>query len=517
MSTNTTRIAKNTLMLYFRQILIMLVSLYTVRVVLNTLGAEDYGIYNVVGGVVTMFSFLTSSMATASQRYFSFEIGREDFEQLERVFSLSLTIYMMIAVLVLVLAETVGLWFVANKLVIPVERKDTAIWVYQFVIVSFLFIMFTTPYMASVIAHEDMSIYAYVSIIEVILKLLVVYILQMISVDKLKFYGILMLTITFINTGIYRFICTKKYKECRFRMYWNYGLFKELAGYVGWNFFGSISSVVRNQGINILLNIYFGPIVNAARAIAMQVNTAVVSFAANFTLAISPQIVKSYASGNQSQMLSQVFHATKAVTFLLLFFILPLQLELSFVLNLWLKQIPEYVLAFTRIILVDAVINSIGYSLVKASQATGKIAVDQTVEGGISILNLLIALIALIIGFSAISVQIVGIGVSATALLARIIILSRQLQFSIYQYLKNTITPIILTVITGSIIPVIFVFLYPMGIKRLFITLLISIISLGLSVFFIGFSKYERSIVLREIKKIYFILRGSKKECLQGD
>jgi O-antigen/teichoic acid export membrane protein len=488
-------------MLYFRQILIMLVSLYTVKVVLNTLSVEDYGIYNVVAGVVAMFSFLSGSMASASQRYFAFEIGRKDFEQLERVFSLSLTIYVMIAMLVLVLAETAGLWFVANKLVIPAERKDTAIWVYQFAIISFLFTMFTTPYMASVIARENMSIYAYVSIVEVILRLLVVYILQVISVDKLKLYGFLMLAITVINTGIYRFICTKNYKECRFRLYWDYGLFKELTGYVGWNFFGAISSVVKDQGINILLNIYFGPIVNAARAIAMQVNSAILSFAHNFITAVRPQIVKSYAAGNQSQMLSLVFHATKATSFLLLFFILPLQLELSFVLQAWLKQIPEYVLAFTQIMLVNAVIDSISYPLMGASQATGQIAIYQIVVGGISILNLPIALIVLIIGFSAISVQIVGVGVSAVAFFVRIILLSRQLQFSIYQYLKNTVIPIVLTVIAGSIIPIVFVSLYPMGMKRFFITLFISIISLGLSIFFIGFSKYERSILVKGIRK----------------
>jgi O-antigen/teichoic acid export membrane protein len=501
MPTNTARIAKNTLMLYFRQILIILVSLYTVRVVLETLGAEDYGIYNVVAGVVAMFGFLSNSMASASQRYFSFEIGRGDFEQLKNVFSLSLTIYVMIAALILALAETAGLWFIINKLVIPVERKDTVIWVYQFAIISFLFTMFTTPYMASIIAHENMSIYAYASIVEVILRLLVVYILQMISADKLKLYGFLMLAITFINTGIYRSICTKKYKECRFRLYWNYSLFKELTGYVGWNFIGTISGIVRDQGINILLNIYFGPIVNAARAVAMQVNAAVLSFANNFTTAVRPQIVKSYASGNQSQMLTLVFYSTKATSFLLLFFILPLQLELSFIFSVWLKQIPEYVLPFTRIMLVDAVIDSISYPLMGAAQATGKIALYQTVIGGIRILNLPIALFILMIGFSAISVQIVGVGLSTAAFFARIIILSRQLQFSMYQYLKNAVTPIVLTAIAGSSIPVIFVLLNPMGMKRVFITLLISTVSLGLSVIFIGFSRHERLILIDRIKK----------------
>jgi O-antigen/teichoic acid export membrane protein len=361
--------------------------------------------------------------------------------------------------------------------------------------------MITTPYMALVIAHENMSIYAYVSVVEVILRLLIVYILQMISVDKLKLYGFLMLAITFINTGIYRFICIKKYKNCRFKLYWDYSLFKELTGYVGWNFFGAVSSVVKNQGINILLNMFFGPLVNTARSVAMQVDSAVLNFAQNFTTAVRPQIVKSYASGNQEQMLSLVFYSTKATFFLLFFFILPLQLELSFVLNLWLTQIPDYVLVFTRIILTAALIDSISYPLMGASQATGKIKVYQAVVGGITILNLPIALIILIAGFPADSVLIVGVVVSIAAFFARIIILSRQLRFSIYQYFKNVLVPIILVLISGSIVPTFFVFLCPEGIIRLFITILVSTISVVLSVFFIGFSNNERLIVIHGIKK----------------
>jgi O-antigen/teichoic acid export membrane protein len=499
MQTNTARIAKNTLMLYFRQILIILVNLYTVRVTLNILGVEDYGIYNVVAGVVTMFRFLSNSMATSSQRYFSFEIGRGDFDRLKKIFSLSFVIYILLDLIILLFAETIGYWFVNNKLVIPAARLEAAQWIYQFAILSFLLTVITTPYMALVIAHESMNIYAYISIGEVILRLLIVYIIQRMAVDSLKLYGFLMFAATFINTGVYRFFCAKKYKECRFRVYWNYSLFKELIGYVGWNFFGSISTVVRNQGTNILLNIYFGPGVNAARAVAMQINSAIMSFAHNFTTAVRPQIVKLYASGSRSQMLSFVFYSTKTTSFLLLFFILPLQLELLFVLHLWLKQIPENVLIFTRIMLGNALIDSISYPLMSASQATGEIALHQMVIGGILILNLPISLIVLSIGFSAASVQIVGVGLSLAAFFARIVILSRQLQYSLYNYLKNVIMPVILAGVVGTIIPVIFVSLCPMGIIRFFVTLLITMASLGLSVFFIGFSRHERLLIIHKI------------------
>jgi O-antigen/teichoic acid export membrane protein len=236
---NTARIAKNTLMLYFRQILIMLVSLYTVRVVLNTLGAEDYGIYNVVAGVVAMFGFLSGAMASASQRYFSFEIGRGDFDQLKKVFSLSIVIYILIALIVLLMVETIGLWFVSNKMAIPVERKNTALWIYQTSIISFLFTILTAPYMAAIIAHEDMNIYAYMSIIEVILKLVVVFLLRIIQLDKLQLYGILMGAIAVMNTVMYRIICSVKYPACKFEFYWNKALFNvvSICGTMSSNFY----------------------------------------------------------------------------------------------------------------------------------------------------------------------------------------------------------------------------------------------------------------------------------------
>jgi O-antigen/teichoic acid export membrane protein len=500
MQANTERIAKNTLMLYFRQILIMLVSLYTVRVVLNTLGAEDYGIYNVAAGVVTMFGFLSNSMATATQRYLSFELGQGDFEQLKKVFNLSITIYVLIGIMILFLAETFGLWFVNHKLVIPENRMAAARWIYQFAILSFMFTMITAPYMASVIAHENMQVYAYVSIVEVFLKLVIVYCLRLFPVDKLMLYGVLMFAVTFINTGIYRFICTKKYDECRFRFYWNYALFKELTSYVGWNLFGTVSWMVKNQGINILLNIFFGPIVNAARAVAMQVSTAVNNFAQNFITAVRPQIVKSYASGNKEQMLRLVFLTTRAAFFLLLFFIVPLQLELALVLKLWLKDVPEYVVAFTRILLINTFIDSMGSPLASALHATGKVKSFQVISGIIFIGNLPVSLVVLLLGFSAVSVQVIGVILSVIVFLVRLFVLARQIQFSIWYYIKSTLIPSITVCIIGSIIPVIFVWIYPEGVKRLFLTVITSTVSIMLTIFFLGISSPERLIVITKVK-----------------
>jgi O-antigen/teichoic acid export membrane protein len=508
MPSNTTRIAKNTLMLYFRQILIMLVSLYTVRVVLETLGAEDYGIYNVVAGVVTMFGFLSNSMAAASQRYFSFELGRGDYEQLKRVFSLSITIYVLIGITILFLAETFGLWFVNHKLVIPDNRMAAARLIYQFAILSFLVTMITTPYMALIIAHENMQVYAYVSIGEVLLKLLIVYCLRLFSFDKLMLYGVLMFALTFINTGIYRFICTKKYNECRFRFYWNYPLFKELTDYVGWNLFGTASWVIKDQGINILLNIYFGPIVNAARAVAVQVNSAINNFAQNFLTAVRPQIVKYYATGNKEAMLSLVFLATKATSFLLLFFIIPLQIELVLILRLWLKNVPEYILVFTRIMLVNSFIDSMSSPLAATSHATGKVKSFQITTGIVFMCNIPVSLIALNLGFSAVSVQIIGVVLSICVFFTRVVILSKQIQFSIFHYFKSVLIPSIFVCIVGSIIPVCFASMYHDGIKRLFFTILVSTISIILAIYFLGISSNERLIVIQEIKKRITLFRN---------
>ena len=294
-SSNTKRLAKNTLMLYFRQFLIIVVNLYTVRVVLNTLGASDYGIYNVIAGTVTMLGFLSNSMAMASQRFFSFELGRGDEIVLQKTFAVTLFIYVVLALGVILFAETIGLWFVYNKLVIPPERMSAALWIYQFAILTFVVKILTTPYMSAIIAHEDMSVYAYVSIIEVVLNLLIVFILSVLPYDKLILYGFLMLIVVSINTALYRYYCSRHYKECCFRLLWDKVLLKNIGSYVGWNFFGSFCVMLKDQGVNILLNLFFGTLINAAQAIASQVNGAIMSFAQNFTTALRPQIIKSYA------------------------------------------------------------------------------------------------------------------------------------------------------------------------------------------------------------------------------
>jgi O-antigen/teichoic acid export membrane protein len=495
------RIAKNTMMLYFRQILIMLVSLYTVRVVLNTLGEEDYGIYNVVAGVVTMFGFLSGAMTSATQRYFSFAIGQGDYKQLQKTFNLSLIIYIIIGVLVLLFSETIGLWFLHKKLLISMERIGAARFVYQFSIISFLLTLITTPYMAIIIAYENMDIYAYVGILEAILKLGIVYILQLriFSFDLLKLYGFLLFFVTFTHTVVYRVICNIKYHECKFVFYFDGKLLREITSYTGWNLFGSFVGIFRIQMINILMNQFFGPLVIASRSIALTVNNAVGSFSSNFSIAIHPQIIKNYAARQESKMLSLVFYGSKFTYLLVYLFALPLLVETPMILTIWLKNLPEHVILFTRLAVIDVLIDSISYPIVTAAQATGKIRLYQSIVGSILLLNLPVSWIFLLFGAPAYSVMYVAICISLTAFMSRIIILKRLIKYSLVQFIKTVIIPILIISLVSVILPIILCFILEQSFFRLFIVVCTSIFFTCGFVYLVGLNKIEKKMIKKAI------------------
>jgi O-antigen/teichoic acid export membrane protein len=503
MITNAARIVKNTLALYFRHILIMLVSLYTVRVVLNTLGAEDYGIYNVVAGVVTMFSFLSGSLATASQRYFAFELGRSDYAQLQKIFNLSFLMYLLIAAAVLVLAETVGLWFVHTKLIIPRERMESARWIYQCSIISFVFTITVTPFMAVIIAHEDMNIYATVSIVEAVLKLGIVFLLTAIEFDKLQLYGILLCAVTMINTGIYIAICKRKYQECRFWFYWNTNLFKELIGFTGWNLFGACAGVFKNQMVNILLNQFFNPIIVTARGIAGSVSSAVMSFSQNFSSAMRPQIIKNYASENKTEMLKIMFYGCKGTYFLMYVFTFPLILEMPLILSIWLKKIPEYSVLFTRLVLFDALIDSVSFPIMTAAQATGKIKLYQSVVGGILLLNFPVSWVILRLGAPAYSVMAVAVCLTFIAFVVRILILKRLIIYSLKHFLIEVIIPVCAVSLLSAIMPLVVFRILDYGFLRLLLITGTSVVSVCIFTFIIGLSDTDRIRVKSMIKHIW--------------
>jgi O-antigen/teichoic acid export membrane protein len=485
----------------------MAVSLYTVRVVLNVLGAEDYGIYNVVAGVVTMFGFLSGAMATASQRYFSFDLGQGNTEHLKTTFSVTFQIYLLLALVIVLLAETAGLWFVNSKLVIPAERMTAANCIYQAAIVSFLLTLIITPYMASIIAHENMNVYAYVSIVEVALKLGIVFLLKALAFDKLIVYGVLLAAVALINTSIYRFYCRAHYAECKFCFVKDKALFKEIVSYSGWNLFGSAASVVKNQIINILLNLYFGAVVNAARGVSAQVNAAVVSFSQNFSTALRPQIIKSYVVNKKEETLSIVFRGCKYTFFLMYIFALPLVLEMDMILRLWLKNPPEYAVIFTRLCLIEAVVGSVSYSLMTLIQATGRIKLYQSVVGGLLFFNLPCSLVVLKLGFPPYTVMIISLAVEVVAVIARVLIARYLVSFSLLGFIFKVMIPCISVVICSLVLPC-FSHFYFTDYTRLFLSVSLSLIISVLCVIFIGMTFYERKTFCRYVVNRFFNKNG---------
>lgn len=487
-------------MLYFRQLLVMLVSLYTVRIVLNTLGADDYGLYNVVAGIVAMFGFLSASMAGASQRYFSLSLGKNDFDGLHKIFNLTVAIYAIITVIIIVFAETAGLWFVYTKLKVVADRFSAVKWIYQFSILSLAVTILSTPFMAMLIAHEDMNIYAYVGMIEALLKLCVAFILQLLPWDKLWLYGFLMLVITIVTTTIYCSACQAKYKSCKYKFYWNTAQAKDMISFVGWNLIGSAANILKNHGNNILLNQYFTPVINASRSIAMQVNGAVSSFSQNFSTALNPQIIKNYAAGDKENMLILLYRGCKLTYFLMLFFSLPLLIEMDIILTLWLKSPPVYAIEFTRLILINALIESLCYPIIAAVQATGKVKMFQIVVGGIVLLNFPIVWIALILGGSCIVVMVVDILLTIAALFVRVLLSKKLIELPLVIFFKEVCMPVCSVTLLSLVGALVFYLLLPRTFIASCCVIVMTVFCTGALCFFLGLTSLEKNYLISILK-----------------
>lgn len=372
-SSSNQRIAKNTLLLYIRTILVMLVALYTSRVVLNVLGVDDYGVYNVVGGVVAMFSIISGALSTAISRYITYELGKGQKESLRSVFSTSVIVQLFIAIIVLILCEIMGVWFMTHKLVIPDGRMHAATWVLHCSMLAFAINLISVPYNATIIAHERMDAFAYISIFEVILKLGIVYMLYLSPFDKLISYAVLTVSVALIIRLTYGLYCKHKFEECRGRIIYDRKVFKEMLGFATWNFISNGVYVFNTQGVNMLINVFFGVALNAARGLASQVESAVATFVNNFTTAINPQITKSYAMGNLNRMHYLVCKGAKFSYMLLFVFSLPFLFETEFILRVWLKQVPDYAALFTRLAFIQAMAGVLGNTCYTACLATGNI------------------------------------------------------------------------------------------------------------------------------------------------
>ena len=501
------RIAKNTLVLYVRMLFTMGISLFTSRVILQTLGVEDYGISSVVGGVISMFTFINAAMVSSTQRYLNFELVRGDANQLRSVFSTSLQIHALIALAIIVLSETVGLWFLNEKLVIPEARMTAATWVYQCSILSCAVSIMSTPYNAVIVAHEKMSAFAYISILDVSLKLLVVYLLVVLPFDKLIILAILNLLVQLFIRYIYTIYCHRHFPESYFQFRFNKTLFKEMFGFAGWSFWGNLAAILYTQGLNMMLNIFFGPIVNAARGIAVQVQSAVQQFVGGFQTALNPQITKNYASNNLPQMHSLMFRSAR-FSFLLLFFLsLPVLMETNFILTLWLKTVPDDAVIFTQIMICISLIYTTANPCIIANQATGKVKIYQMVVGGILLLILPISYVVLKLGAPAYSVFIVHFCIESLAQFSRMYMLRKLIHLPLWQYMKNIYIPIVSTVVIAIILPLVVRMQVAEGWLRFLAVGFTCVLSVGASSYFIGFTKQERVFFLDKSLRLLRIKR----------
>lgn len=478
----------------------MIVTLYTSRIVLNTLGIEDFGIYNIIGGVIILFTFLNVAMSNTTQRFLSFDLGRNDMEQLKRTFSMSMTAHISIAVIVFFLSETVGLWFINTQLNIPHDRMNAANWVYQFSILTFVFQIIRVPYNASIIAYERMSFYAYISIIEVILKLAVVFLLQQGGFDKLIFYSILLFIVSILILFAYKVYCNKKFTISKYYFFWDGSLYKNIMSFSGWSLMGSVASISANQGINILLNIFFGVAVNAAMGIANQVNGALNSFVVNFQTAFKPQIVKSYAEGDKNYLTQLILQTSKFSFFLLFIVSIPILLNTEFVLKIWLKQVPEYAVEFCQLIIIYSLMEAISGPLWMSVQATGNIRNYQIIISLLFILNLPVSFIFIKLGFNPPVVMLIKIIVDAIVLTTRVLFLKSLLKVPIKLFLQEVFLKLILLVLIVIPIPL-FVKTKFDGWNQVIITTSISILITALGIYWIGMKKNERIFVMSAISK----------------
>ena len=481
-------------MLYIRMLLIMAVTLYTSRVVLNVLGVEDFGIYNVVGGIVVMFSFLNGAMATSTQRFLSFSLGKNDQEQVARVFSMSMTTHISIALIVLLLAETFGLWIFYRYLNIPPERMGAAQWVYQLSVLTFCISIIRVPYNAGIIAYERMSFYAYISIVEVCLKLGMVILLQYLGSDKLILYALLMALTTGIVTFIYKLYCCKTFSVCRYHYFWDKHLYKELISFSGWSLFGSAANVGVQQGINILLNVFFGVVTNAALGIANQVSSAVSQLVGNFQTAFNPALVKSYASGDYSYFVRLIFQTSRFSYFLLFIIALPLYLCMPFVLKVWLDIVPEYTVVFCRWMVVFVLIVSVSAPLWISVQAIGKIRSYQLLMSALIFLNIPLSWLLLRLGKDAEWVMQVRVGINLLTFICRIIYLQKRKVISSYLYLREVISPVVLVSVLSVPLPLWIGCNYS-GLKGFLLLSGVSVILSGVAIWFLGLRKSERDFI----------------------
>lgn len=444
---------------------------------------------------MAMFGFINASMSSATQRYITFALGRGDMKRLQKVFSTALQIHVLIAVLIIILGETVGLWFMYTQMQIPADRMDAAFWVLQCSIISTVIMIISVPYNADIIAHEKMSAFAYISILEAVLKLTIVFALVLSPFDRLIFYAFLILAVQLLIRLCYSHYCSRHFEESKYRHVWDKSLFKEMTGFAGWSMFGNLAGVLFGQGLNMLLNVFFGPVVNAARAVSVQVQSAIQQFVGNFQMALNPQITKTYAKGEMNEMHKLMFRSARFSFYLLFFLSLPVLFETNFILTVWLKIVPDNTVIFLRIMICTSLIYTLANPLIIANQATGKVRKYQIVCGSILLMILPVSYVCLKLGCPAYSVFIIHFIMESIAQLARMIMLRPLIGIRIADYVKNIYAKVVAVVALSVLVPFVVYENMDDTVVRFFAMCLICVLSVSTVAYTVGLSKNERVFV----------------------
>lgn len=453
MPSKSKEIAKNTVLLYIRMIVVMIINLYTVRVVLRVLGVEDYGIFNVVAGVISMLNCVCTVLSTATQRYYSFALGKQKRGQLSSLFSVSTNIFLIFSLLVVLLGETVGLWFVSSQLVIPEGRHMAALWVYHFSILTFVVTLLQIPYSSAVLAHEDMGMYALLTTAEYVIKLVFVLLLPLFSYDQLILYGISLFVAQLLLYLAYWIYGAKQYEECHYKKTQERTLYKELLSFSGWTLFGSVAGVGMNQVNTILVNIFFGPIANAARGIALQINTAIIAFSNSFIMALRPPMIKSYAENDYSFLNTMFYFSNKFVYYFLLMICIPLFFEMESILKVWLNVCDHQTVLFSQLIVIYAIILALNNPISIIIQATGKVKEYNLAVETVTLICPLITYVLFKMGFPAYYTFIAMIACIAISHIIRMICLKKSYhQFSYREYVFRFMTPAFFITVIISLI-----------------------------------------------------------------
>lgn len=502
-SVNNKRIAKNTLMLYIRTLFVMVISLYTSRVVLQVLGVEDYGVYQVVGGLVAMFSVISSSLSSAISRFITFEIGRGDIERLKRIFSTSIIIQLCLCVIVALAVEIGGLWFMHTEMQIPAGRLDAAEWVLHCSVLTFCINLLSIPYNACIIAHEHMKAFAYVSVVEAMLKLVILFLIIHSPIDRLVAYALLLTLAAALIRLAYTVYCHKHFEETKTKLIFDKSIFNEMSGFSGWSFINNTSFIFNNQGVSMLMNVFFGVTVNAARGIAIQVESAVLQFVNNFTTALNPQITKSYANGDLDNMYKLVCRGAKFSFFSMLILSLPIILEANQILSLWLTKVPEHTVIFVQLSMIMGMCDCIGATGYTACMATGKLKRYSLTLTPLIVLEFPLSWLLFYYGASVESSYYLYILIKLLVLFVRMYLMQSMIGLNCLMYIKGVFLPITLTTLFSIILPMLIITFMDESILRFFILLVVSTISVIVSVLFLGMTRIERNIIIQKSSNLF--------------